>query len=75
MEDALSNAMTTATPWLVVSSAAVYGAHSYWPAFRKSYGASGLASLVIMPPIIAYNLAGEASKRHRIVYFSDLSSL
>ena len=50
MEDALSNAMTTAAPWLVVSSAAVYGAHSYWPAFRKSYGASGLASLVIMPP-------------------------
>jgi hypothetical protein len=61
MNDALSNALTTAAPWLAISSAAVYAANSYWPAFRKSFGASGKTSLIIMPPIVAYNLAGEAS--------------
>ena len=61
MNDALSNALMTAAPWLAISSAAVYAANSYWPAFRKSFGASGKTSLIIMPPIVAYNLAGEAS--------------
>jgi len=48
MNDALSNALTTAAPWLAISSAAVYAANSYWPAFRKSFGASGKTSLVII---------------------------
>ena len=61
MNDALSNALTTAAPWLAISSASVWAANSYWPAFRKSFGASGKTSLIIMPPIVAYNLAGEAS--------------
>ena len=45
------------THWLIYAQAA----NSYWPAFRKSFGASGKTSLIIMPPIVAYNLAGEAS--------------
>ena len=62
MNDALSNALTTAAPWLAISSASVWAANSYWPAFRKSFGASGKTSLIIMPPIVAYNLAGETPR-------------
>ena len=60
-DNALANALWSAAPWGVLSGAAVYAANSSWPAFRRSFGASGKTSLVIMPPIIAYNLAGEAS--------------
>ena len=44
---------------LGVSSAAVWGAHKLWPAFRRGLGPSGKVAIAIMPPMAMWFLRFE----------------
>mmetsp|Transcript_11526 Transcript_11526/g.35511 ORF Transcript_11526/g.35511 Transcript_11526/m.35511 type:complete len:185 (-) Transcript_11526:103-657(-) len=59
--DALFSALKAAAPWAIATPAAVWAANTYSAAFRRSLGVSGKVSVAMMPAVIAFNLAGEAS--------------